>query len=151
MLILYILLFLIVILIIHLIFLPVSKKRPILLIGTESSIFVMALVMTITFFMGPICYLLGFIVGILLILTKAWIIIGVPKENLFTALDKAILSSRSEVVKEESSYIIEKSLKISILTTYSKLSVVINRNISPSKKAVLTRNIWKKFIQNYFI
>ncbi len=149
--ILYILLFITIILTIHLIFLPISKKRPILLIGTETTIYIIALVMTITFFMGPISYILGLAAGLFLILTKAWIIIGVSKENLFIALDKAILASRSEVVKEGNSYIIENSLKIKILTTYSKISIVINRNIAYSKKAVLARGIWKKFIQNYFI
>lgn len=149
--ILYILLFITIILTIHLIFLPISKKRPILLIGTETTIYIIALVMTITFLMGPISYILGLAAGLFLILTKAWIIIGVSKENLFIALDKAVLASRSEVVKEGNTYIIENSLKIKILTTYSKISIVINRNIAYSKKAVLTQNIWKKFIQNYFI
>lgn len=147
----YVLLLLTVVLGLHLILLPLSKKRPILLIDMESAIFLMVLIASITFFIGPISYILGILAGILFMITGVWIIIGVSKENLIIALDKAILASRSEVVKNESSYIIGKSLKLNILRVYSKTGIVINRKISYSKKAILTRNIWKKFIQNYYI
>lgn len=151
MLIFYLLLFFTVSLGLHLILLPIFKKRPIVLEGIEATTFIILLIILITFFSNPYCYLLGLIIGLILLFIKYWLIIGIPKNYITDALNKAITVSRANIENNAAGYKIENAENINIYSLGKIFHVVIFKKISYSKKAELSINNWRKFIQNYYI
>lgn len=152
MLIIYILLsLLILVLSAHLLVLPLSKKRPIFIKGFEGSFFLLILVGVIAFFIHPALYLLAIIMGALIYFTKSWLVYGVSSENIDSALGRAILASRATSTKVKNGYEIDNSMSVKITNLGMRICYIQYRNKSFSKKSELTKEIFRKFVQNYYI
>lgn len=147
----YIVLVLCVIIGLHLILLPLSKKRPILLKGVEAAFFFALLITCMTFFIRPYNYILGLIIVLIFLFIKYWIVMGISKNNIIDALNKAILATRANSENTTTGYILDGALRITIYNIGGKMNIVIFKNILYSKKAILTQTVWRKFIQNFFI
>lgn len=147
----YILLVLLILLAAHLIFLPFSKKRPVILKDFEGSIFIAIFISLIASLFHPVIYIIAIAIGLLIYYTKCWIVSGVSFENIKNALEKAILATRVTNIKEGNKYEIDNSMYIIITNLGIKTSYVQYKSKAYSKKADLTKEIFRKFIQNYFI
>jgi len=147
----YVFLILIVLLVLHMFALPLKKKRPVILVGVENALFIGILIGAMLFLVDPFYCLAGFILGVFMFYLSPWIIFGVSKDNIIRALQRAILASRSDSENSKNGYIVNNALRITIIDMSNKFHIVIFKNIAYSKKAILTKAIWKKFIQNFFI
>jgi|GEM_PF-2817147 len=147
----YLLLALSVLLFAHLIFLPLSKKRPIILKGGEASAFFTVLIALVASFLHPVIYIIALASGLFIYFTKCWIVSGVSVENIKSALDKSILATRATNVQNGNKYTLDNSMSITITNLGIKTSYIQYRSHAFSKKSELTKEIFRKFIQNYFI
>jgi len=152
MLIIYILLTLLILLLsAHLLVLPLSKKRPIFIKGFEGSFFLLILVGVVAYFIHPAFYVLAILIGVLIYFTKSWLVYGVSSENIDSALTRAILASRSTSTKVKNGYEIDNSMSVKFTNLGMRICYIQYRNKSFSKKSELTKEIFRKFVQNYYI
>lgn len=152
MLIIYILLTLLILLLsAHLLVLPLSKKRPIFIKGFEGSFFLLILVGVVAFFIHPALYLLAILIGSLIYFTKSWLVYGISSENIDSALTRAILASRATSIRIKNGYEIDNSMSIKITDIGIRICYIQYRYKSLSKKSELTKEIFRKFVQNYYI
>ncbi|KKQ53155.1 hypothetical protein A2865_02580 [Candidatus Woesebacteria bacterium RIFCSPHIGHO2_01_FULL_39_17] len=151
MLITYVLLALFLLLAAHLLALPLIKKRPVFIKGTEETLFFMALFAIIASLTHPLIYIVAIAIGLLIYYTKSWIVYGVSLENISTALDKAILATRATSNKTINEYEIDNNMTIKLTNLGMRLCYIQYRSKAYSKKSELTKEIFRKFIQNYFI
>lgn len=151
MLIAYILAILLVLLTAHLFILPFSKRRPVFIKGIEGSLFFLAFFAVLATLTHPFVYLLAIAIGGLIYYTKSWIIYGVPLENIASALDRAVLATRASNVKSNKGYEIDNNMTVRITNLGGKIFYIRYISNSYSKKSELTKEIFRKFIQNYFI
>jgi|SRR3989344_4417761 len=135
----------------HLLVLPLSKKRPIFIKGFEGSFFLLILVGVVAFFIHPSLYLLAIIVGVFTYFTKSWLVYGVSSENIDRALARAILASRTTSMKVKNGYEIDNSMSVKITNLGTRICYIQYKNKTYSKKSELTKEIFRKFVQNYFI
>lgn len=145
------LLVLFILLVAHLLILPLSKKRPVFIKGFEGSFFILVFFAVIAAIIHPILYILAIAIGIFIYYTKSWIIYGVSADNISSALDKAILASRTTSVKVANGYEIDGNMLVRINSLSFKVCFIQYKSKAHSKKAELTKDIFRKFIQNYYI
>lgn len=145
-----ILIMILVFLLAHLVLLPLSKKRPIFIKGLEGSIFLSVSLATTGSILHPIFYLFAMFSGAVFYFTKSWLIYGVSIKNITNALERAIQVSRSTSSKIGHAYEIDSNMRVQISRLGGNISI-IRYNGGYSKKASLTKEIFRKFMQNYFI
>ena len=145
-----ILIIILILLIAHLILLPVLKKRPILIKGLEGALFLSFFVASIVSLFHPFLYLLALLTGAMLYFSKTWILYGVSIENIIDALDRATQASRSTFSRFDQYYEIGGTMLVQIDNLVGKLSI-IRYNGGNSRKSNLTKEIFGKFILNYFV
>ena len=146
-----ILLILLILLITHLIILPLSKKRPFLIKGLEGSLFILTFFAVIATIIHPFLYILAIVVAGFIYYTKSWVVYGVSLENIESALDRAILATRAISVKVNNGREINNSILVKVTSLGVRICYIEYRSKAYSKKAELTKEIFRKFIQNYFI
>ena len=151
MLIAYVLLALLVLLTAHLFMLPLSKKRPVFIKGFEGSFFFTILFAVFAAFIHPILYLAAIAIGVLIYYTRSWIVYGVSLENINSALDRAILATRAASNKFNNGCEIDNNMRIKLTNLGIRICYIQYRSKAYSKKSELTKEIFRKFIQNYFI
>lgn len=96
-------------------------------------------------------YIAGIVVVPFLYLLKPWFVYGVTSVMLSEALEKAALATRAPIEKLADGYKIDGSVRVEQHNFAEKITFVLFRATSESKKAKLTRVVFKKFVQNYFI
>lgn len=135
----------------HLIFLPLSKRRPVILKGIEGAVFITIFLLFIASILQPVIYIIGIVVGLFIYYKQSWIIYGISFEDSKNALDRAILATRAVSSKEGNTYTIDNSLSVTFKNLGIKISYVAYNSHTYSKKAALTKEIFRKFVQNYFV
>jgi len=151
MLIAYVLLTLLLLLTAHLFFLPLSKKRPVFIKGSEGTFFVVILIAVLAAFIHPFLYLIAIAIGVVIYYTKSWIVYGVSLENINNALSKAILATRASSIKVTNGCEIDNNMTVKITSLGMRMCYIQYKSKTCSKKSELTKEIFRKFIQNYFI
>lgn len=146
-----ILLILLFFLIAHLIILPLSKKRPIFIKGFEGSFFILTFFAVIAALIHPFLYFLAIAIAAFIYYTKSWIVCGVSLENINSALDRAVLATRAFSTKINNGCEIDNSMLVKVTSLGIRICYIEYRSKTFSKKSELTKEIFRKFIQNYFI
>ena len=132
--------------------LPLSKKRPVLVRSKGLTMYIVLLA-TLSY-----VYVWESIPGILVVASittflthSSWLVYGVTEEKIVKALEKAAQATRATVSKQNRSHIICDSASVRILIISKRLNLIIFKQKGKSKKISLTKDVMKKFIQNYFI
>lgn len=142
---------LLILLIAHLLILPLSKKRPVFIKGFEGSFLVAIFLAVIAAFIHPILYIFAIIIGMLIYYTESWLVYGIQAENINNALEKATLASRATSAKVTNGYMIDDNMLVSIKSMGGRVCFIRYNSKAYSKKSELTKDIFRKFMQNYFI
>ncbi len=135
----------------HLFILPLSKKRAVIIKGLEGSLFFLVLLSVIASLWSPLFYLLAIAVSVFTYFSKYWIISGIPVDNIHTAFDKALLATRATSEKNGNKYKVDDSMTVVFRSLKMNTCLVIYKYQANSKKANLTKEVFQKFILNYFI
>lgn len=151
MLIAYLLLFVLVLLIAYFVGLPVSKKRPVFIRERGCAILLSTPVALLGAFVNPLVYLIAIVAGLLLYLTKPWVVYGISREQIDSAIERASLATRTPCLKADYGYKLNNDILIKIAGFGARLHIVRFKVPKGSKKAKLTKNVTRKFIQNYFV
>lgn len=145
------LLVLLVLLVAHLIILPLSKKRPVFIKGFEGSFFILIFFAAIAAIIHPAIYIFALAVAMFIYYTKSWIVYGVSPDNVSSAFERAILASRAISIKVFRGYQVDNSMLVRIYNLGLKVCYIQYKSKTDSKKAELTKDIFRKFMQNYYI
>lgn len=149
---LYIFLFILLLLTSYFFGLPLYKKRPIVL--KQIGITVYSFVLTgVAFLLVELWVYLVITITLLcsIVLLRPWFVYGVTTTMLSEALQKAATATRSPIEQSLNTYKIDNSIEIRFWKVGQKISLILFRRWNQSKKAELTKVVFKKFIQNYFI
>lgn len=119
--------------------------------GVEGSLLFLTLFAILAAFTHPLAYIIAIAIAFLIYYTKSWIVYGVSLENVASALDKAILATRASSVKSGNGCEIDNNMTVKIKNLGMKICFIQYKSNSYSKKSELTKEIFRKFIQNYFI
>ncbi|OHA71352.1 MAG: hypothetical protein A3F15_02930 [Candidatus Wildermuthbacteria bacterium RIFCSPHIGHO2_12_FULL_40_12] len=135
----------------HLFILPLSKKRPVFLDGIEGSLFFFTFLAIIATIIHPLIYIFALVLAFFVYYTHCWIVYGVPMERINNALDRAIIGGKSTSVKKNKGLEIDDNMFVRIVHLGMNICFIQYKNKIYSKKSELIKQIFKKFIQNYFI
>ena len=150
--ILYIFLFILLLLTSYFFGLPLYKKRPIIL--KQLGLMVYSFVLTgVAFSLVELWVYLAITLTLLysIVLLRPWFVYGVTTSMLSEALQKAATATRSPIEQSQNTYKIDNSIEIRLWKVGKKINLILFRRRNQSKKAELTKIVFKKFIQNYFI
>lgn len=132
---------------------PLSKKRPVLLKGRGMTLVLVACASTI-FVLAWVNYHPIWLAALLLILLqngRLWIVGGISREDVISALERAANSTRSPLDVTSGTWVLSDQTKIRILRVLPGCICILFSTSSLSKKEALTRRVLGKFIQNYFV
>jgi len=138
-------------LIIFFIALPIFHSRPIIIQRKEELILVLLLSAILALWLHPIVFALALVIATVIYYNDHWILLGVSRENVMLALQKAVVATRSE------SRVVENSIQINgemlVKTHHFGKSFAVLRYTgntqTNSKRTKLTKNVLYKFINNY--
>lgn len=147
----YILIPALILLVVYLIVFPLSKKRPVLIKEVFSTVFALVLVSVVASFVNPALYVVGLALAGVGYVSKVWVIYGVSRPSLMSALERATLATRSTGTQLKRVYLINDASHVRIISLGKYCHVTTFRIRRGSRKARLTKDIFKKFIQNYFL
>lgn len=145
----YVLVTLLALLIGYFVGLPISKKRPVFIRERGCAVLLSVLVALGAVFSDWI-YLAAIAVGLLTYLAKPWVIHGISREQINSAIERASQATRTSFLSVNFGYKLDDNKVVKISNLGGRLHVVRFKNLSGSKKARLTKNVTRKFIQNYF-
>lgn len=146
----YLLLILLGLLVGYFIGLPISKKRPVF-IRERGCAVLLTLLLAPAAAINPLLYLVAMAAGLLLYFAKPWIVYGVSRDQIDSAIERASLATRTPSSKTSFGYKLDTNIAVKIASLGNRLHGVRFNEPSGSKKAKLTKNVSRKFIQNYFI
>lgn len=150
MLITYLLLFVLVLLVVYFVELPISKKRPVFIRERGCAILLSTLV-ALGAIVNPLVYLIAILAGLLLYFAKPWVVYGVSRDQINDAIERAALATRTPCLTTSSGYKLDDNTLVKIAGFGNRLHYVQFKEPKVSKKAKLTKNVSRKFIQNYFM
>jgi len=132
--------------------LPLSKKRPVLIRskGLTMYIFLLA-VLSYVYVWESALGILGAVSIAIFLTHRSWLVYGVTEEKIVKALEKAAQATRAPIDKHHRSHTICDSGSMRIFALSKRLNLIIFKQKGKSKKISLTKDVMKKFIQNYFI
>lgn len=145
----YLLLIVLALLIGFFIGLPVSKKRPIFIRELGCSILLLVL-LSLAAVVNSLLYLIAAAAGLLLYLARPWVIYGVSRDQINSALERAALATRTPCLKADYGYKLDNDILIKVGSFGKRFHILKFKSPRGSKKAKLTKNVSRKFIQNYF-
>jgi len=135
----------------YFLFLPLFKKRPIVLKHIKLIIYFLVLAVILYRFLGIwILVITGLAITFLFIL-KPWFVYGVTSDMLSEALEKAANITRTPYKKLTNEHKIDEKLRVKRYFFNKKITIILFRKIAESKKTKLTIVVFSKFIQNLFI
>lgn len=135
----------------HLLLFPFLKRRPVFIKGIEGSLLSGVFLAAIASLSHPLIYFIAIATGFLIYYTKSWIVYGVSLENINNALRKAILATRSSSVEITKGYEIDNNMTIKLSNLGIRICFIQYQSKVISRKSELTKEIFRKFMQNYFI
>lgn len=131
---------------------PLSKKRPVLI--KRGGFVAYGIVVAMTLYplveVRPFFIVIA-VVTIFLLFFKLWFVYGVTETMISDALVKAASATRSLVERLDESYNIDNSLRVRSHNVVGKIHIISFKQEGESKRAKLTKVVFKKFIQNYFV
>lgn len=131
---------------------PLSKKRPVLIMHWGLVAYGVVLAMALYSLLE--LRIFGVVMApvvILLLFLRLWFVYGITGTMISDALEKAASATRAPIEKASESYKIDNSLRVLVHQILGKIYVVSFKKGGESKKANLTKVVFKKFIQNYFV
>ena len=131
---------------------PLSKRRPVLI--KHGGFVAYGIVVAMTLY--PLIEVRPFfaviaVVAIFLLFFKLWLVYGVTETMISDALVKAASATRAPIEKLDGGYKIDNGLKVRLRNIVGKVHIISFKKGDGSKKAKLTKVVFKKFIQNYFV
>lgn len=135
----------------HVILLPLLKRRPVFIKGLEGALICGVFLAVIASLSHQLIYFIAVAVALLMYYTKSWIVYGISQESIDIALSKAALATRALSTKVANGYKIDNNMTITTVNLGMGISLIRYVNKVHSKKSELTKEIFRKFIQNYFI
>jgi len=133
--------------------LPLSKRRPILIknIGLPLYALVIFAIVGLSSHIS-LFFIVGIILALFFYVTRMWLVFGISKEKIPDTLQKATALTRAVLTKDGERYLIDNgSMRIRIIQLSRRISWIIFREVSYSKRASLSKEVFRKFIQNYFL
>lgn len=131
---------------------PLSKKRPVLIMHWGLVLYSIVLVMALyPLLQLEIFGIVAALFMILLLFFRLWFVYGITGTMISDALEKAALATRAPIEKTSENYKIDNNLKVILHQIFGKVYVVSFKKVGESKKANLTKVVFKKFMQNYFV
>ena len=146
-----ILVILLVLLFAHLVILPLSKKRPIFIKGIEGSFFIFIFFGVMAALIHSLLFVLALVLAAFIYYTRSGIVCGVSLENINSALDRAVIATRAISTKIHNGCEIDNSMLVKVTSFGMRICYIEYRSKTFSKKSELTKEIFRKFLQNYFI
>ena len=144
-------LFFLILTLVHVIVLPVAKKRPAIISGLEGSILLFFFLAFLSSFVNPYIYIICTLTVIVFFFSDTWIIYGVDKNKVLAAFQKASSATRSTNTILNEDIEINNTMILKVRNIHKKITYVKLRKHGVSKKTDLTIVVFRKFIQNYFI
>ena len=138
------------VLMLYIIVLPLSKKRPVVIrgkIGFTAAIILIASIPYIDFW----SYILAFTIGLVLYAMPTWLIFGVTTNKLRDAIQRSANMTRTDLKEDGRGYTIDHNSSIKITNLTKQSSIMLFNIRKDSKKSKLTKKVFKKFIENYKI
>ncbi|OGY20948.1 MAG: hypothetical protein A2126_02795 [Candidatus Woykebacteria bacterium GWB1_45_5] len=130
---------------------PVSKRRPLFIREFSSLVIVLTFFSVIAIFSSPLFYLLGVLLGtIVYFYGRVWFVLGVSITQVKSALEKALVMTRSEFNNGNNEYDVQDLLKISI-SNFAGFQIIRFYPYQKTRKVSLIQNVFRKFISNYYI
>ena len=134
-------------LVLHLVAVPVAKKRPVLLRGAEPTV-ALALFLVCLSSLVPFLWSLLVLQALAAIMWRPWIVIGTTREQVETAVTKAAGMVRLKTERADAAYTLT-GIGTAHLTSFGPRLHLIGFRIRRTKKLVLFQNVLRKTIQNY--
>lgn len=147
---LYIFLFILLLLTGYFFIFPISKKRPVLIKRLGLALYVFVLVI-LFFSINSTPYAAAVIIGFVTYLLGPWFIFGITSEMISDALRRAVSATRSDMEEFKNNFKINGDSEIRIYSLSKKTKIILFKKINKSKKAILTQEVFRKFILNYFL
>jgi hypothetical protein len=146
----YSLLFVLALLLSFFVVLPATKKRPVFIREIGCTLLV-TIAFSMTAVITPLLYLVAVLAGLMLYLSKPWIIYGISREEVDSALERAAMATRTSYEKTGYGYKLNDDIIIKTVDFGGRFHLIRFKEPKGSKKAKLTKNVSRKFIQNYFV
>ncbi|OGM32435.1 hypothetical protein A3D00_05645 [Candidatus Woesebacteria bacterium RIFCSPHIGHO2_02_FULL_38_9] len=131
--------------------LPLSKKRPVLIKNIGVPLFTLTIFGIAALLSYLFIFWIGVSIALCLYFMCLWIVFGVTKDKLAEALQKATVMTRASFEIDGKIYLIDGSMRIGISNLGKKTNFIYFRNKNGSKRANLAKEVFRKFIQNYFL
>jgi hypothetical protein len=134
-------------LVLHLVALPLAKKRPVLLRGAEPAV-ALALILVCLSSLLPFLWSLLVLQGLAAAMWRPWIVVGITREQTETAVTKAGSMVRLTIEKPDDAFLLS-GIGTAHVTHFGPRAHLIGFRIRRTKKLVLFQNVLRKTIQNY--
>lgn len=129
---------------------PLSKHRPMIITDKWLQLVVA--------FYGVLATYLGYrwvglgLVGLIIVIRswRIWLIIGIRRYDILGALDRAIKATRSESIRTNRGYTINDDSKLLLLGS-GRTYITIWKIRRGDKKVMLTKEIFRKYLGNFFL
>lgn len=135
----------------YFIILPLSKKRPVLIKNIGIPLFIITIFGIVALLFHIFILWIGIVIALYFYFIRLWIVFGVTKEKLVEALQKATVMTRASFEPDDKVYLIDSSMKIRISSFGQKTDLISFKKGKDSKRANLAKEVFRKFIQNYFL
>ncbi|MEI6222832.1 MAG: hypothetical protein WCP97_08785 [bacterium] len=130
---------------------PLTKKRAVILRPINLTALLVALSIAVY---AVTSYWIGvfvLVVGLVLFALKPWFVFGLTEEMITQALKKAAQATRATCEKSSNRTTLCASVTIRQHCFTTRTALLTFRKKEHSKKAQLTKVVFRKFMQNYFI
>lgn len=131
---------------------PLSKKRPILIKNIGLPLYALVIFAIVGLLSHIIFFAIGVILALFFYITRMWMVFGISKEKIADTLQKATVLTRAVFTQDGERYLIDNgSMRVKIIRLSRKNSFVAFKEFSYSKRARLSKEVFRKFIQNHFL
>lgn len=135
----------------YFVILPLSKKRPVLIKNIGIPLFIVTIFGIVALLSHIFILWIGVVIALYFYFIQSWIVFGVTKEKLVEALQRATVMTRANFEMDGKVYLIDGSMKIGISNLGQKTDFISFKSKKDSKRANLAKEVFRKFIQNYFL
>ena len=130
--------------------LPQIKHRPAIVTDKYLTATLCLYLFTVAAYFQPWLAVGAILIVLALRARRTWIVLGVNREDTMSALSRAAAATRANAVADSSGYRIGETNRITILGA-GKAHLILFRLKKDDKKAWLTREIFRKYLSNYFL
>ena len=132
-------------LVLHLVAVPLAKKRPVLLRGAEPAV-ALALFLVCLSALAPFLWSLLVLQAVVGVIWRPWVVVGAPRDQVAASITKAAGMVRLKVERADASYALA-GIGAAHVGGFGPVTVIGFR-IRRTKKLVLFQNVLRKSIQN---